>query len=351
MEASPEAAPAVDAGPCATTDAGVVETRCAGECVDLSSDPGNCGACGNACAAAAPSTAACTAGRCLITLASRQNQPCGITVDQAHVYFTNCGTQANNFTDGTVVAVPLGGGALTTLASGQNTPGAITVDSTSAYYVGGGLVMKVALEGGTPVTLGVGGNPIGVAVDPTSVYWTDGVDGTVVKAPIDGVPDGGSPLTLASGENQPIGIAVDGTSVYWAVSEETTVMSVPLDGGTLVTLASGQGVPYGVALNATNVYWTEASSGAVATLPLHGAPDGGTPTTLASGLNTPSSIALDTASVYFTDATSVSKVPITGGAPVTIAAGISNGVAVDATSVYWVTDLDGVGSVFKLTPK
>jgi hypothetical protein len=35
----------------------------------------NCGACGTVCSAASPSTAACTMGRCLVTLASRQSYP------------------------------------------------------------------------------------------------------------------------------------------------------------------------------------------------------------------------------------------------------------------------------------
>jgi len=81
-----------------------------------------------------------------------------------------------------VTKTPLGGGAVTTLAQGQSR--GITVDSTSVYVAdnGDGLVLEVPISGGSVTTLASGLGPEFIAVDSTSVYWTD-ESGKVMKAP------------------------------------------------------------------------------------------------------------------------------------------------------------------------
>jgi hypothetical protein len=86
-----------------------------------------------------------TVGGPTTTLASGGASPGGssIAVDGTSVYWLNGGTAANNFSDGTVMKVQLGGGAVTTLATVQATVQDIAVDSTSVYWTGLHGVMKL----------------------------------------------------------------------------------------------------------------------------------------------------------------------------------------------------------------
>ena len=78
--------------------------------------------------------------------------------------------------------VPVKGGVI--LASNQNGPRDIVVDETNVFWTNqnGGTVMKVALAGGIPVTLASGQTyPQGIAIDSTNVYWVTTSGGTVMK--------------------------------------------------------------------------------------------------------------------------------------------------------------------------
>lgn len=100
-----------------------------------------------------------------------------------------------------------------------------------------------------------------------------------------------------------------------------------------------------MAMNATHLYWTDDRAGTVSRLPIAG----GAAVTLASSQYNPEGIALDANYVYWllltggTGVGTVRRMPLAGGAATDLATGgkFPFGLAVDATSVYWTDDQTG----------
>jgi hypothetical protein len=240
-----------------------------------------------------------------------------------------------------------------TLASGESSrpgqfvPFGVAVDATSVYWtnVTGGTVMKVGLDGGSPTTLAENqGGPHNIVIDATNVYWAN-QDGTLMTVGL----DGGTPAMLASGPvAQYTGIAVDATSVYWTVDGMNntggTVLKVALDGGMATTLATDQLNPTSIAVDATSVYWTSTLGGPGVVMKV--AVDGGLPEMFAPGdaSGYGNGLVTDARNVYWTGRFSVSQIGLDGTAPIAIFSSSEVGlaaIAVDATSVYWTDNTFG----------
>ncbi len=125
----------------------------------------------------------------------------------------------------------MNGGTPFTVATGSAIYWALTLDGTHAYVAAGdgsgtGSIVAVPLAGGTAITLGAG-DPAGIAVDDTNVYWTtapfDGGTGSLVRVP----KQGGVSVTLAAGQSDPGSVAVDAQRVYWTDDPSTFVDAGP----------------------------------------------------------------------------------------------------------------------------
>jgi hypothetical protein len=156
-------------------------------------------------------------------LVTGQNYPTGLVAGQnGDLYWTVYG-------DGTVRSCSWMNCAATVkdIVTGMNGPSYLAVDGAHIYWTnagtapdyGNGTVMQANLDGTSPIVLASSmAYPRGIAVDATSVYFTnyvapDTITGTVMKCAIGGC--GSAPTTLATGQASPVGVAVDGTSVYW----------------------------------------------------------------------------------------------------------------------------------------
>jgi hypothetical protein len=114
-----------------------------------------------------------------------------------------------------------------------------------------------------------------------------------------------------------------------------------------VVLVSGPSLVHALAVDAQSLYFTSDGfpSGSVQKMSL----SGGAVTTLVSGVATPQGIAVDATFVYWASeyGNTISRIPIGGGAPTTLLSGVTDamGVAVDASAIYFST-ID-TGSVWK----
>jgi hypothetical protein len=156
------------------------------------------------------------------------SQSCGIAVQGANIY--SMGTSSTPVAT-FLLSVPVSGGAPTKLWTSPVPNGllCVAVDAASVYWTdgAGGTVNSLPFAGGTPTVIASGqSGPADLVVDGTSVYWLD-TNGSVMKAPI----GGGPAVTLATGQGVSAGtmasaIAVDATSVYWTQTLVGKVMKL-----------------------------------------------------------------------------------------------------------------------------
>lgn len=234
---------------------------------------------------------------------------------------------------------------------------------------GTGNVASCAASGcnGTPTNLSGGQGGLDIAISGSTLFWSNnyssgapqagrlmtcslasGCTATTMAFTSSDVGDGGTPL-------QPIGIAVDSTSVYWADYGAGLVMAANQNGSSMRTLATGQVLVRDLVVDATNVYWVNYQPVVVAQCAIAGCND--TPTVLyTQATGNTGSIAVDATDVYFTTDKAVMKCAIGGcnGTPTVLVSSADpntyfTDITVDGTSIYWLDASHGTNTGRLLT--
>ena len=176
--------------------------------------------------------------------------------------------KGDGLTDGGAVeaSVPEGGSeaggrAATVLVPNQTKPGFLAQDATTLYWIAGGTVMSVAKSGGTPKALGpVPPSATALVAEPDpagAVFVVNG--GTVLRVPKDG-SDSGVAFTTAPADPPTDTIAASASALYVlqydpsGLVEGSRILRVAKSGGTAVDIAPDAG-PVTLSLDSKSVFW------------------------------------------------------------------------------------------------
>jgi hypothetical protein len=276
-------------------------------------------------------------------LASNQNAPSTIAIDEEWVYWVNASTMGGVYKvakaggaptalyetsmsdvsslaqdrmsiylalEGSIIAVPKAGGSPKVVTAARTK--SLAVANGDVYWVdqntdGSGLLRKAPVHGGTPTAVALPGNfTINIEASPTATSVVAATDAIYVSVPEQGILraplDGGAAVLVEVLHAK--AMAFDNDSIYFGTKD--TIDVVPKTGGSsrhLVPLAN----PAGVAVDRSFVYFVDnVPDGKVLKL----APHDTTPSVLADHQGAPHALAVDDTSVYWnsTDEGAIKKI-------------------------------------------
>jgi hypothetical protein len=312
--------------------------------VDVQTNVGNCGACGNVC------TGQCALGRCLVNLASANANASGegsynvIAVDSTNVYWVFP-------PESYVVRVPIAGGATVTsgLILGASNLTNIALGPNGVYAGGDDGVFFSPFDGGTggiyPPDAALWSHRVmDLVAGPNLLYWTDPYVRGILAAPY----DGGPATVVATDEAGTASEIVSGPSaVYWNYGfGDASVVSAAVDGGAVTV------EPWGA--DASQIVWAAGDLYLATNTSISRVPGGqGAPILLVSGAGAIATFAADATNIYWSDKVPavIMSEPKLGGSPTTLVTNQGNpaSLVVDSTSLYWI-DIS-TQELVKLTPK
>jgi hypothetical protein len=187
-------------------------------------------------------------------------------------------------------------------------------------------------------------DPLGVAVDSKFVYWAERGADRIGRANLDGSGANPNFITSASGVGNPAGVAVTPTHLFWA-NGSNTIGRANLDGSGPVAnfITTGSGAHCGIGVDANFIYWTDTinPSDTIGRGSLDGS--GADPNFL-TGISAECGVAADSSFLYWgTDGAphSVGRATVAGGSatntfiPNAVPSGSPCGVAVNPQYIFW----------------
>ncbi|RKH35551.1 hypothetical protein D7Y13_13700 [Corallococcus praedator] len=204
-------------------------------------------------------------------------------------------------------------------------------DGRFGYWVerrAAGVVMKASLDSGGESVLAFNRpDPIAVATDGVSVFWTE-ASGAILKVSV----NGGAVSTLATGLTGLGGIATDGTSLF--ITQGGSILSLPVAGGATTALATGRvGLTGRLTVDGANLFWQEGND-------VQRMPKGGGAVSLFTTRPGITGLASDGVRLWVAEDLNPGNVlafPLAGGAPVaTFAAAFNiNSISAGGGHVVW----------------
>lgn len=250
-------------------------------------------------------------------------------------------------------SVGCGEGEITVLASKQDEPFAIALDDTNVYWgnLGSGEVMTMPKSGGTPVVFASDVNGVtALTVTSTHVYWStssqaDGSGGVIYETPKTG---GKAKKKLGSKLARVNQIAVGDDRIYWT-SLDGLWSALKTGGGANLVAQSKVPGSWGISLDESRAYWIQEYGILSMPTPV------GEPTFFAYAPLNLVVFGMDAANLYLESSEGLIAKPKNGGPAVVINAAGTAAAAMAVTDecLYWTTpaassvDVPTVGAVRK----